>query len=169
MMKWLRWLLPSLPRARQEEFHRVCVYWTEAARETGAHDEWIQAIRALLPRSYPYYTEYLMKHGRYREWVDLQLAGRVPIENLYTSEFKLIRDAEPALMLPLYHQSVERLIAMKNRNSYMEAVRLLKKLRSCYKDLEQVERWNDYVERLIEKYARLRALQEELEKGKLLL
>lgn len=168
MMIWMRWLLPVLPRAQPEEFHRLCVYWTEATRETGAHEEWITSIRALLPRSYPYYTDYLMKNARYREWVDLQLARRVPVVSLTAPEFKTIRDADPALILPIYHQSIERLIALKNRNSYGEAVRYLKKLRACYSDLGQTVRWTVYMSRLADKYARLRALQEEFEKGKLL-
>jgi len=168
MMTWMRWLLPVLPRAQPDEFHRLCVYWTEAARETGAHEEWITSIRALLPRSYPYYTDYLMKNARYREWVDLQLTRRVPVVSLTAPEFKTIRDADPALILPIYHQSIERLIALKNRNSYGEAVRYLKKLRACYHDLGQTLRWTAYMERLADKYARLRALQEEFEKGKLL-
>ncbi|MEO3946060.1 SWIM zinc finger family protein [Gorillibacterium sp. CAU 1737] len=168
LLDWLRWLLPALPRARQDEFHRLCSHWTEAARELDAHDEWVAAMRSLLPRSYPYYTEYLLKYRRFREWVDLQLAVRVSAESLYTADFKSVQEASPELMLPIYHQAIERTIAEKNRNAYKEAIRQLKRLRSCYQQAELSHRWTVYIGRLADKHNRLRAFQEELTKGNLL-
>jgi len=168
LLGWLRWLLPALARARQDEFHRICAYWTEAARELAAQDEWVTAMRSLLPRSYPYYTEYLLNCRRFREWVDLQLTVRISGESLYSSDFKLVQEAAPELLLPLYTQAVERAIAEKNRNAYKEAVRLLKRLRSCYKQAGLPLRWTVYIKRLTDKHNRLRAFQEELAKGSLL-
>ncbi|WP_438433982.1 SWIM zinc finger family protein [Gorillibacterium sp. sgz500922] len=168
LLGWLRWLLPALARARQDEFHRICTFWTEAAKELNAHDEWVAAMRSLLPRSYPYYTDYLLRHRRYREWVDLQLTVRVSAESLYAADFRLVQESAPELLLPLYTQAVERAIAEKNRNAYKEAVRLLKRLRGCYKEAGQLHRWTAYIARLADKHTRLRAFQEELAKGSLL-
>ncbi|MNI87313.1 hypothetical protein D3C73_1445020 [compost metagenome] len=56
----------------------------------------------------------------------------------------------------------------KNRDAYKQAVRRLKKLASIYKKLRELDRWNTYVEHLTTRYSRLRAFQEELRRGKLI-
>jgi hypothetical protein len=43
---------------------------------------------------------------------------------------------------------------------------LLKKLHGYYKQLGQENRWEIYINRLADKFSRLRAFQEELKKGK---
>jgi hypothetical protein len=128
--------------------------------------EWVQVMESLLPRSYYYYTAYLLQTGRYRQWVDLQLANRISPLNLYTMELRAIEDHDSGLLLPLYHQAAERAVLEKNRASYKTAVRLLKKLHAIYKQLGQDDRWEHYIYRLADKFSRLRAFQEELKKGK---
>ena len=71
-------------------------------------------------------------------------------------------------LLPILHLQVVRLIASKNRSSYREAVRYLKKLRTIYKKLKQVNTWDSYIHYISDTNKRLRAFQEELKKGKLI-
>lgn len=165
VLVWLRWLLPVLAKSKQEEFNAGCAYWIEAVKRQPSDEEWIRVMLSLLPRSYYYYTDYLMQSGRYRQWVDLQLATGVALSNLYTAELRTVESHDPSLLLPLFHQAVERSVAEKNRDSYKLAIRQLKKLNSLYKDLGRLEQWNDYLARLNLKYARLRAFKEELAKG----
>ncbi|UUZ91545.1 hypothetical protein LJK87_39010 [Paenibacillus sp. P25] len=121
---------------------------------------------ALLPRTYQFYTAYLLKAKRYRAWVDLQLANRVSPLNLYSVDLQMLEKQDPALLLPLFHQAVERCVAEKNRTAYKTAAKLLKKLQSLYKKLNRTNEWEDYIYRFAMKYSRLRALHEELRKGK---
>lgn len=165
VLVWLRWLLPSLNKAKQEEFNAGCSYWVEAVKHQPSDEEWIQVMLSLLPRSYYYYTDYLMQTNRYRQWVDLQLATGVTPASLYTAELRTVESHDPSLLLPLFHQSVERAVAEKNRDSYKLAIKHLKKLAALYKQLNKAEAWNDYIARLHLKYARLRAFKEELAKG----
>ena len=58
-------------------------------------------------------------------------------------------------------------IERKNRKSYKEAVRYLKKLRTIYKKLNKKTTWEYYLENLLEDTKRLRAFQEECQRGKL--
>jgi hypothetical protein len=169
LLIWLRWLLPVLAKARQDDFHTVCSYWLEAMKHQATDEEWIRVMLSLLPRSYYYYTDYLMKTGRFRQWVDLQLSHQISPASLYTEQLKEVEKDDPSLLLPLYHQAVEKAVAEKNRSSYKVAVRYLKKLHSIYKRLKQAELWEDYIYRLAKKYSRLRAFQEELQRGKWLL
>ncbi|MDF2959114.1 MAG: zinc finger protein [Paenibacillus sp.] len=166
MLAWLRWLLPSLQRAQQEELRVFCTYWMEAATRQPDDGEWVDVMIALLPRTYYFYTAYLLKANRFKAWVDLQLANRVSPLNLYAMDLKNVEANDPSLLLPLYHQAVERCIAEKNRNSYKMAIKLLKKLHAYYKKLEKLNTWEEYIYRLANRYSRLRALQEELRKGK---
>jgi hypothetical protein len=165
VLVWLRWLLPVLSKSKQEEFNAGCSYWVEAVKHQPTDEEWIRVMLSLLPRSYYYYTDYLMQTERFRQWVDLQLATGVTPANLYTAELRTVEGHDPTLLLPLFHQSVERAVAEKNRDSYKLAIRHLKKLNGLYKQMGRNDLWEDYLARLNMKYARLRAFKEELAKG----
>lgn len=165
MLLWLRWLLPVLAKSKQEEFNAGCAFWVEAMKRQPSDDEWLRVMLSLLPRSYYYYTDYLMQTKRYRQWVDLQLAAGVTPANLYTAELRTVEAENPSLLLPLFHQAVERAVMEKNRDSYKLAIRHMKKLHHLYKQLGRPEQWDDYLDRLHVKYARLRAFREELAKG----
>jgi hypothetical protein len=166
MLAWLRWLLPTIQRAQQEELRMFCTYWMEAVSRQPDDREWVEVMIALLPRTYYFYTSYLMKSERFKSWIDLQIANRVSPVDLYSADLKLVEAKDPSLLLPLYHQAVERCIAEKNRTAYMTAVKYLKKLQAYYKKLDKPDTWEDYIYRLSIRYSRLRALQEELRKGK---
>ncbi|MCM3270470.1 SWIM zinc finger family protein [Paenibacillus elgii] len=166
MLAWLRWLLPVVQRAQQEELRQFCQYWMEAVQRQTDDGEWVSVMIALLPRTYHFYTAYLMKAERYKAWIDLQLSNRVSPLDLYSLDLQTVEKHDPSLMLPLFHQAVERCIAEKNRTAYKNAMRLLKKLHALYKKLNRSNDWEDFIYRLAMKYSRLRALQEELRKGK---
>ncbi|TXK73402.1 SWIM zinc finger domain-containing protein [Paenibacillus sp. N3.4] len=166
MLVWLRWMLPSVANANHDDFRTFCQYWQDTTKHLDSDSEWVQVMESLLPRSYYYYTAYLLQTKRYRQWIDLQLANRISPLSLYATELKAIEEHDSSLLLPLYHQAAERAVLEKNRASYKTAVRLLKKLHTIYKQLGQDDRWEHYVYRLADKFSRLRAFQEELKKGK---
>ncbi|NEW07548.1 SWIM zinc finger family protein [Paenibacillus sp. SYP-B3998] len=163
---WLRWLLSTISHANHDDFRTFCQYWLDTTKHLESDSEWVHVMESLLPRSYYYYTAYLLQTKRYRQWIDLQLANRISPLSLYALELRAIEDHDAALLLPLYHQAAERAVLEKNRASYKTAVRLLKKLHAIYKQLEQDDRWEHYIYRLADKFSRLRAFQEELKKGK---
>lgn len=166
LLDWLRWLLPVMEKAKQDEFNKACSYWVEAMKHQPDDEEWIRVMLSLLPRSYPYYTDYLFATRRYRQWIDLQLSAGVSPEQLYPTELRVIEAHDPALLLPLYHQGIERAIQLKTRDAYKSAIKLLNKLHDLYHKMGQPQVWNTYLAKLAAKYARLRAFQEELDKGK---
>jgi hypothetical protein len=166
VLLWLRYLLPFIGRVNHEDFRAYCQFWLDTTKKLDSDTEWVQVMESLLPRSYYYYTAYLLQTERYRQWIDLQLANHISPLSLYALELKAIEEYNPELLFPLYHQAAERAILEKNRASYKTAVRLLKKLYSYYKQLKQDESWEQYINRLADKFSRLRAFQEELKKGK---
>ncbi|WP_010278448.1 SWIM zinc finger family protein [Paenibacillus senegalensis] len=166
LLQWLRWLLPLMAKMKQNDFHTACSYWVELTKQLPVDEEWIQVMHQLLPKSYAYYTDYLMNTQRYRQWIDLQLANGIAPSSLYPEQLRRIEAADPNLLLPLYHQSIERLIMEKNRNAYLAAIREMRVLLALYQKLGLEQRWRLYVELLSSKFSRLRAFQQELKKGK---
>jgi hypothetical protein len=166
--RWLNRLRTRMQDAKPDSFRFLCQCWQELTEHLGSDEEWVSVMRSLLPRSYPDYAKYLLGRGYYRQWVDLQIAHRATPANLHSEDLKKIEEADLQLLLPLYHQSAERLVLEKNRNSYKMAVRTLKKLKSCYRVLKQNEQWELFYDGFLHRYNRLRAFQEELAKEKLL-
>lgn len=172
LLEWLRWLLPEMSSADNRSLHReiriYCQLWSAAVEAPSVEGEWGEVMRSLLPGSYAAYTEQLMGQGLYRQWVDVQLFLSVDPMELGSDLLRKVEAQDPASLLPIYHHSVERNILQKNRAGYREAVKMMKKLERCYKRLKQTQQWEVYVQSITNRYARYRALQEELRKGKLI-
>ncbi|MDF2725111.1 MAG: hypothetical protein K0Q59_4786 [Paenibacillus sp.] len=165
---WLDWLLPKCKKNDQQLFQTLCGYATEAAKALGREDEWMETLAAMLPQSYYVYSEFLIKSGRFRQWVNYHLLENSNVYELYPTDLRTIELHDPKLVFPLYHQSVERCVVQKNRIGYKEAIRLLKKLEALYAQIGQQERYELYLRMLSQQYSRLRAFREELMKGKML-
>lgn len=168
LWRWLQWLLPQCGKTDRDLFRKLCAYAAEAAKPLQREDEWARALVSLLPSSYYVYTEFLIQAGRFRDWIDYHTLEQAAIPELYPADLRTIETHDPRLVLPLYHQSIERNIAQKNRNAYKEAIRLIKKLATLYDGARQPERFEQYLQHLSLHYSRLRAFREELKKGKLL-
>jgi uncharacterized Zn finger protein len=114
------------------------------------------------------YTDYLMHNREYKRWVELQM-------HLYSynpdyidkHDLQEVHKYSPQSVLPIYHHLVLYYIELKGRANYKIAVRYLKKLRTNYKKLKRINEWDDYIQYVESQFIRLRALQEELKKGKL--
>ncbi|MEI7026458.1 SWIM zinc finger family protein [Paenibacillus sp. y28] len=143
-------------------------YWDELLKQ-GACDrgEWSRVMSKMLPQSYAHYTNYLLSNQMYRHWIDLHITyGIMP--KVTAAEMKQVEKHNPELLLPLYHQAVDYCIGHKNRDAYKEAVRYMKKLKTVYSKLKQSVQWERYCQWICSRYSRLRALQEEMKRGKLI-
>ena len=135
---------------------------------TGDEKHYETILRALLPYSASEYSHFLMSSKQYKKWVDLHLIAGIEIEEIHRSFLTTIEKNDRSLLLPLYHRGVQKMIQAKNRPSYKQAVRYLKKLRTYYRALGRYDVWLVYREKLLEETKRLRAFHEEMQKGKLL-
>ncbi|MFB5763215.1 SWIM zinc finger family protein [Paenibacillus medicaginis] len=125
-------------------------------------------LTVMLPLSGDIYAQALLERGRYRQWMDYQLStGAEPLD-FRVAELQPLERHAPELLLPFYHQAVERYVLLKNRHDYKAAVKLLKRLAKLYKKLKLEDRWQAFFASFTRRHGRLRALQEELRKGKLL-
>lgn len=172
---WARltaWLVATGPLLRKYNTNfqsQYLDYWSGMLRHSPEAEPLLfETLAAMLPFSQSYYQEVLLTYERWEQWIDYQLAtGSEPLEFRATMLAPIEKNA-PAALLPYYHQAVERYVQQKNRTSYKSAVKLLKRLFRIYKKMKQEECWIRYIESFTARYSRLRALQEELQKGKLL-
>jgi hypothetical protein len=166
--KWLTFILPYLRRASADQFHRVLSYWREHAKQTHSEIQFRQALITLLPRSYPQFTDFLLKTHQYEEWVYFHLLNGITPSKIDRSQLKQVETQDVQMVLPLYHHAVERQMALRNRLAYRESVKLLKKLKEYYMLANDSQRFELFVRELSVRHQRLHAFQEELEKGRLL-
>ncbi|GEM_PF-349255 len=129
---------------------------------------WMEYLVQKLPFSYMALSDQLLDKGSFEQWADLQLAMGLRPDELDPADVRSVAKLAPAMLIPLYHQSVESWIGIRNRQSYRMAVKQLKKLEKLYQAERNTEAWERYMARIALKYQRMRALQEELRKGSLL-
>ncbi|WP_054954888.1 SWIM zinc finger family protein [Paenibacillus dakarensis] len=169
LSKWLTETGPLLASYRNHNLKSYMAYWDQVVQEQPEAEQHLwNTLVDMLPYSKDIYQETLLAHGKWQEWMDYQLStGREPLE-FRVSVLQPIEKNAPELLLPFFHQAVERYILQKNRSSYKSAVKLLKRLAKLYKKLKQEERWENFITAFSERHSRLRALQEELRRGKLI-
>ncbi|MFS0873786.1 SWIM zinc finger family protein [Paenibacillus xylanilyticus] len=166
---WLAQLGPLLANRRNEPLQDYMKLWDttiEHLPETENH-MW-DTLVSMLPHSRPAYEDAMHSRGQWRRWIDFQLSTETEPLEFRVAVLQPIEKDAPELLLPFYHQAVERYIGHKNRDGYKAAVKLLKRLSKLYKKLKQEDRWEDFITALAVRNSRLRALQEELRKGKLI-
>lgn len=169
LLAWLRWLENEVKAANHAFFEAVCEYCLLAAKNSDIGEEFIKLVRSWLPRSFDSYADYLLGAGLFREWVEFNISHLAyERQSINNSALRYLESRQPAILIPFYHQWAARLIEEKKRDSYREAVSLLKKLRGLYNKQKMGKEWNAFISRLASHYPRLRAFQEELRKGKLI-
>ncbi|OWR31064.1 hypothetical protein CDO73_07955 [Saccharibacillus sp. O23] len=165
---WLERFGPLLERARSglAEYGRV---WDETlAHLPEAEPGMWKTLSGMLPYASDFYSAKLLERERWDEWMDYQLSSGAEPSSFKVSELAPLEKNAPELLLPFYHQAVERLVEHRNRDGYKRAAKLIKRLEKLYKKMKREERWDAFMESFNAKYGRLRALQEELKKGKLM-
>lgn len=114
-----------------------------------------------------YFSHYLLREERYDQWVALHMLYPTSIAYLETCGLKDVLAASPVSVLPLYHVYALREVEQKTRINYKQAVRIWRMMKSAAKKSHKADYFNHYIETMQQQYKRLRALQEEMTKGKL--
>lgn len=165
---WLEATGPLL-NSRLYNLQGYAAYWEDAVRHLPETEPQMwNTLSGMLPLSQDIYEEKLLASGKWREWMDYQLASGKEPSDFRVSDLQPVEKNAPELLLPFYHQAAERFVLEKNRHSYKAAVKLLKRLAKLYKKMKREARWEEFLEAFTAKHSRLRALQEELRKGKLI-
>lgn len=151
------------------ELYAYMGYWKEAvAHVPEAENRMWDVLEEMQPHSTPIIKDVLYEQRKWRPWLEMQMyQGHDPLYHR-VSVLQPIEKEAPELLLPYYHQAIEHYVALKNRRDYKLAVKLLKRLEKVYKKLKQIDRWDLFFVGFTVRHSRLRALQEELKKGKLL-
>ncbi|MGM0901341.1 MAG: SWIM zinc finger family protein [Bacillota bacterium] len=137
-------------------------------RSGGREDLYEKMLAQSLPYSFIEYEDFLFTKGQYDKWGELFTYTNFESLSVPNDKIKVLQKEDPEVLLPILHQAVDGLISQKNRPSYKQAVRLLKKLRAVYKKLKRVPEWETFLEKLLDRNKRLRAFHAECERGKLI-
>ncbi|GIP36772.1 hypothetical protein J31TS4_00520 [Paenibacillus sp. J31TS4] len=166
---WLRQGASSFYGRRDEELQAYADCWQLAAEHVpGAEKQMWEALAGMLPHSLWLLEKLLYEKRSWAKWIELQiLQERDPLHHR-VSVLQPIEKEAPEALLPYYHQAVARCLGLKNRHAYKQTVRLLKRLRNAYKRSGREASWDRFLADFAQRNSRLRALQEEMRKGKLL-
>lgn len=136
--------------------------------ETGRLDLYEKGLIETLPHSFAEYEYLLFDNKKFDKWTDLLVYMDYTIDMLSSERIKTVEKDNPAMLLPLYHHAIQDHITLKGRDHYRQAVRKMKKLRTLYKKLKRQDEWELFLSILLDKNKRLRAFQEECQRGKLI-
>ncbi|ASA25215.1 SWIM zinc finger family protein [Paenibacillus donghaensis] len=168
LVDWLVRIGPQLNK-HYYSLKRYSECWEEALSHLPEEEPrmW-STLTEMLPFSRDLYDEKLLGRGKWQEWMDYQISSGAAPSDFRVRDLQPLEKHAPELLLPFYHQAVERFVIEKNRDSYKAAVKLLKRLAKLYKKIKREERWELFLSSFTAKHSRLRALQEELRKGNLI-
>ncbi|MCM3586924.1 SWIM zinc finger family protein [Mesobacillus maritimus] len=170
MTQHIRAALAKMDRYHQaRDFTRYALRTAAPYFRTGGREDLYEKMLAqTLPYSFIEYEDFLFAKEQYAKWGELYTYANEDSLSVPNDKIKIVQKADPEVLLPILHQTVDRLIAQKNRASYKQAVRLLKKLRTIYKKLKRVPEWETFFATLLDRNKRLRAFHAECERGKLI-
>ncbi|MBB3113601.1 hypothetical protein FHS18_005714 [Paenibacillus phyllosphaerae] len=129
---------------------------------------WEKHLIAFLPFSYSALSDHWIEQQRYEQWADLQMYIGIDPDELDLQAVREITKSAPHVLIPMYHQAIDTGIRSRNRQGYRNAVKQMKKLEKLYKAEKKQEAWNRFVNEIAHRHQRLRALQEELWRGKII-
>ncbi|MFJ7736060.1 hypothetical protein ACIQ2D_06900 [Lysinibacillus sp. NPDC097287] len=113
------------------------------------------------------FSFFLIKKERYEEWAALHQVNVSSLSYLEMCGLKDVLQGAPATVLPLYHVYAMSEVEQKSRMNYKQAVRIWKSMRSAAKRAGKTAYFETYMQTIRAEFKRLRALQEEIEKGNL--
>jgi hypothetical protein len=137
-------------------------------REIGRGELYDRALAQAMPYSFYEYEDSLFEKGQFEQWGELQSYFGFEYNSISNDRLKVLQKEAPEVLIPLYHQMIGDLVDMKNRSSYKQAARILKKLRTVYKKLKRMPEWEAFFDKLLVRTKRLRAFHEECTRSKLI-
>lgn len=165
---WIDYLYAGLAVDRKSKaFGPFLTMCRLADRQQPDNPEWQRYLVQFLPYSYSALTEHWLDCRDYDSWADLQLLFGIEPDEIDVQLMREISKAAPRVLYPIYHQAIDGAIRSRNRQGYRQAVKLMKRLEKLYKAEKQNEAWSRFVDGIVRKHQRLRALQEELWRGKI--
>ncbi|MFD1861894.1 hypothetical protein [Planococcus chinensis] len=132
-----------------------------------SESDWEDLFKQFGHYGLPAYSTYLIEKKLYKQWAELHHLHNSPLYFVEECGLKEVQDAAPDYVLPLYHRFAMDYLEERNRPGYKQAVRIWKKMKAACKKSGQLDFWQAYINEIRTQNKRLRALQEEIEKGQL--
>lgn len=156
----------QLSPVRRQQYTRKLVVLYEQIELTEAEE--LSLYTAFGKYGIEAFADYLLRLGRYREWVALHQLYPTSIAYLEQSGLKIVVAHAPEVALPLYHYYAMEEINQKSRYNYKQAVRIWRAMKSAAKKAGKLDYFESYINAIQQQFKRLRALQEEITKSNLI-
>lgn len=130
-------------------------------------EQWNRLFQLFGKNGFRPYTQYLLNQKLYREWVALHQQYNSSLEFAESCGMSQVLAEAPNELLPFYHFIAMKEVQFRTRENYKQAVRVWKKMKSAAKKANKMDFWESYVTEIQQRFKRLRALQEEMQKGSL--
>lgn len=164
---WLRGLSRLMGKESAVVVSPFLQEWLSGIGTVSEIEVWREVAMELLPASLADLGHHYLQQKDYKHWADLHMSlGMEPWTFDHTTYASVHRE-HPQSLLPIYHQGIETGIESKSRGGYRDAVKLMKAVRTIYLQIGREEQWKRYYAIMMERTGRLRAFQEEVEKGRL--
>ncbi|AQQ55150.1 SWIM zinc finger family protein [Planococcus lenghuensis] len=132
-----------------------------------SESEWEELFSQFGRYGLPAYSAYLIDRQEFRKWAELHQRHRSPLYFAEECGLKEVQAAAPDCVLPLYHFYALQHVEERSRSGYKQAVRIWKRMKTACKKSGQLPFFESYMNEIKLRYKRLRALQQEIEKGQL--
>ncbi|MEG0259394.1 MAG: hypothetical protein RR651_05930, partial [Lysinibacillus sp.] len=113
------------------------------------------------------FSFFLIKKERFDDWAALHHMHPSSLSYLEMCGLPDVLREAPSAVLPLYHVFAMQELEQKSRLNYKQAVRIWKSMRTAAKKSGKTAYFENYMLTVRTQFKRLRALQEEIEKGNL--
>ncbi len=161
---YLRYIEASdLPHHQLEAFiEKIDHLFERAHYDPKRREFYLQSFGTL---SQEVYAKFLIERKRWNDWIYMMQRNEVPYQQLDRKQLHTIEKEAPSALLPLFHTYVETEMKERTRPHYKQAVRFLEQMKTYATSSALHDWWNHYIDTLKRRYSRLRAFQEELQKG----
>ncbi|RXZ76708.1 hypothetical protein EBB07_34400 [Paenibacillaceae bacterium] len=168
MYEWLVFIHPLLHSVRLQYQFVYFSFWDDVIANLPETEPEMWELLTDSHFAVTVYEDKLYHYEKWEQWMDSVLCkGRDPLD-YRVADLAPIEKNAPEALLPFYHQAVEQQMIFRTRAHYKSAVKMLKRLAKLYKKTKNLPRWEQFIASFAARHSRLRALQEELRKGKLI-
>ncbi len=162
---WLRVLKDSsATRLRGLQMRDYLQFWSLLPSEWRSDKEYEEVLQFGVPWSRLQHAQFLLERNRYEEWLELFVQSAYEEDAPEWLVPDVIREHHPELLLPIYHQTIERML-LRRAGSPLEAVGWLQHLKTLYESQGQADVWRHYLATLVRNFKRSRVFLRTLKEA----
>lgn len=165
LLFWLRALRRSSgTRLRGTQMREYLQFWSVLPSAMRTDSEYEEVLLFGAPWSRLLHAQFLLERERYEEWLELFVQSAYEENAPEWMVPDSVRSNHPELLLPIYHQTIERMLT-RRAGSALEAVGWLQHLKVLYEAQGLSTVWRHYLATLMKQFKRSRVFLRTLKEA----